>query len=159
MRADLAVIGTGARPCVALAEEAGLDVEPGAVPTDAAMRAAPEGLWCAGDVAFAVNAAAGRPLRVEHWGEALNQGAVAGRRLAGEAAEWTNAPGFWLTIGRRTIKQVAWGDGWDEVRLTAARPASPPATAARACWWRSTHERDGDYQRGRVDVERGAPFS
>ena len=160
VRADLAVIGTGARPRVALAEEAGLDVEPGAVPTDAAMRAAPEGLWCAGDVAFAVNAAAGRPLRVEHWGEALNQGAVAGGASAGEAAEWTNAPGFWSTIGRRTIKQVAWGDGWDEVRLDGG-PAGFTARYGRegVLVGVLTHERDGDYERGRVNVERGAPFS
>jgi NAD(P)H-nitrite reductase large subunit len=160
LRADLAVVGTGARPRVALAEAAGLDVAPGAVPTDAAMRAAPDGLWCAGDVAFAVNAAAGRPLRVEHWGEALNQGAVAGRRLAGQDDEWATAPGFWSTIGHRTIKQVAWGDGWDEVRLDGG-PAGFTARYGRegVLVGVLSHERDGDHERGRADVERGAPFA
>jgi 3-phenylpropionate/trans-cinnamate dioxygenase ferredoxin reductase component len=70
----------------------------------------------AGGPAYALNAAVGRPLRVEHWG-ALNQGAVAGRALAGRRAEWSTAPGFWSTIGRRTITQVAGGDGGDEVRV------------------------------------------
>ncbi len=74
-------------------------------------------LLAAGDVAFAENAAAGRRLRVEHWGEALNQGEIAGRTLAGVEARWDVAPGFWSTIGERTLKYAGWGDGWDEVRF------------------------------------------
>ena len=26
-------------------------------------------------------------------------------------------PGFWSTIGERTLKYAAWGDGFDEVRV------------------------------------------
>ena len=113
----------------------------------------------AGDVAFAANAAAGRPLRVEHWGEALNQGEVAGRTLAGERARWDVAPGFWSTVGQRTIKHVAWGDGWDEARLDEHDDGF-------TVWYGLggvtvgvlTHERDADYERGRVMVERGEPL-
>ena len=58
---------------------------------------------------------AGRPLRVEHWGEALTQGEIAGRRLAGDTeAAWDGVPGFWSTIGERTLKYAAWGDGFDD---------------------------------------------
>ena len=49
----------------------------------------------AGDVAFAENSAAGRRLRVEHWGEALNHGR--GRRQGrwpGVEARWDVAPGL-----------------------------------------------------------------
>ncbi len=75
----------------------------------------------AGDVAFAFNTAAGRRLRVEHWGEALNMGEVAGKTMAGAEAAWDVAPGFWSTIGEHTIKYVGWGDGWDELALRARR--------------------------------------
>jgi NADPH-dependent 2,4-dienoyl-CoA reductase/sulfur reductase-like enzyme len=157
--ADIAVIGTGARPLTRLAEEAGAGLHEGGVPTDAAMHTGVPGLWCAGDPACALNAAAGRRLRVEHWGEAQNQGAVAGRTIAGADAAWATAPGFWSSIASRTIKQVAWGDGWDEVRLEGG----PEGFTAR--YGREgrlvgvlTHERDQDYERGRTLVEGGAPL-
>ena len=60
---------------------------------------------------------AGRPLHVEHWGDALAQGEVAGTTAAGGEAAWTTVPGFWSTIGERTLKYAAWGDGFDEVRV------------------------------------------
>ena len=44
----------------------------------------------------------GGALRVEHWGDALGHGEVAGRVLAGEDAHWDAVPGFWSTIGERT---------------------------------------------------------
>ena len=38
---------------------------------------------------------------VEHWQDAVDQGAVAGANAAGRDATWDGAPGFWTTIGRR----------------------------------------------------------
>ncbi|MDX6645949.1 MAG: hypothetical protein QOK40_1676, partial [Miltoncostaeaceae bacterium] len=142
-----------------LAERAGLTIAGGAVAADASMRTSAAAVLAAGDVAFAANAAAGRPLRVEHWGEALNQGEVAGRTLAGARARWDAAPGFWSTIGSRTVKHVAWGDGWDEARL------DEDADGFTVWYGRAgvtvgvlTHERDRDYDRGRGLVERGEPL-
>ena len=89
--------------------------------TGADMRTSDPAVLAVGDVAFAHNAAAGRPLRVEHWGEALEHGAVAGAVLAGQDREWANAPGFWSTIAGRTLKYVAWGDGYASVRLDGRR--------------------------------------
>jgi 3-phenylpropionate/trans-cinnamate dioxygenase ferredoxin reductase component len=156
---DRVVLGTGVSPRVGLAEAAGLDVEDGAVPVDAAMRASVDGVRCAGDIALAHNPAAGRRLRVEHWGEALAQGEVAGRSIAGEDASWDVVPGFWSTIGLRTLKQRAWGDGWDQVRVDGD-------AGGFTAWYGSdgrlvgvlTHERDRDYERGGDLVAEGAPF-
>ncbi len=94
---------------------------PGRRPAAGRRRAWPPAPTCApairavlavGDVAYAHNAAAGRPLRVEHWGEALAHGAVAGAVLAGQEPRWSNAPGFWSAIADHTLKYVAWGDGF-----------------------------------------------
>ncbi|MGE0026440.1 MAG: NAD(P)/FAD-dependent oxidoreductase [Thermoleophilia bacterium] len=156
---DLVVLGTGARPRVALAEGAGLATDAGAIPVDAAMRASAAGVRCAGDIALAHNPAAGRRLRVEHWGEALAQGEVAGRSIAGEDVRWDAVPGFWSTVGLRTLKQRAWGDGWDEVHVDAG-------TDGFTAWYGRegrlvgvlTHERDRDYERGGDLVAAGAPF-
>jgi NADPH-dependent 2,4-dienoyl-CoA reductase/sulfur reductase-like enzyme len=156
---DRVVMGTGARPRVALAEAAGIAVEDGAVPVDPAMRASADGVRCAGDIALALNPAAGRRLRVEHWGEALAQGEVAGRAIAGQDVRWEAVPGFWSTIGLRTVKQRAWGDGWDEVRVDRD-PAGFTAWYGRGGRLVGVlaHERDRDYERGGDLVAAGAPF-
>jgi NADPH-dependent 2,4-dienoyl-CoA reductase/sulfur reductase-like enzyme len=67
----------GVRPRAELAALAGLDLENGGIPADAQMRAQVPGLLAAGDVCLAHNAAAGRRVHIEHWGDALAQGEVA----------------------------------------------------------------------------------
>lgn len=159
---DLVLMAVGARPRTALAESAGLALERGAVPVDASMRTAADGVVCAGDPALAANRAAGRRLRVEHWGDALRQGEIAGRTLAGADDTWGDVPGFWSTVGQRTLKQAAWGDGWDVVEIDA------DARGFTAWYGREgsiagvlTHERDLDYDAGARMVRRAAawPFS
>jgi 3-phenylpropionate/trans-cinnamate dioxygenase ferredoxin reductase component len=116
--ADLVVLGTGVTPRIDLAADAGLDVD-GAVCVDSSMRSSDPRVLAVGDIAAAQHARAGRRLRIEHWGDALAHGEVAGRTLAGEDAEWTTAPGFWTTIGDHTLKYSAWGAGFDEARVEA----------------------------------------
>lgn len=156
---DRVVLAVGAQPRVALARDAGVPVEGGAIVADASMRTGADGVWCAGDVAFATNPSAGRRLRVEHWGEALAQGAIAGRAIAGEDAVWEEVPGFWSTVGHRTLKQAAWGDGWDAAAL------EPDAEGFTAWYGRGgrivgvlTHDHDDDYESGRRKVREGAPW-
>ena len=94
------VMATGITPRSDLAGAAGAAItEDGAVRVDATMRTSLDGLLAAGDVAFARNAAAGRSLRVEHWGDALGQGEVAGRTRGRGGSPWADVPGFWSTIG------------------------------------------------------------
>jgi 3-phenylpropionate/trans-cinnamate dioxygenase ferredoxin reductase subunit len=151
LRAPVVVMAAGVSPRGELAAAAGLELHDGAVPVDAGMRTERDGLLAAGDVAFAVNAAAGRPLRVEHWGDALGQGAVAGRTAAGEPAEWDAVPGFWSTIGTHTLKYAAWGDGFDAISMHHGEEGS------FAVWYGGkgrivgvlAHGSDEDYERGR----------
>jgi NADPH-dependent 2,4-dienoyl-CoA reductase/sulfur reductase-like enzyme len=161
LEADLVLVAGGVTPQIALAGEAGLATENRRVVVDEQMRTSAAGVFAAGDIAFAHNAAAGRHLAVEHWVEAKTMGAIAGRAAAGDAeARWAQGPGFFSTIGRRTIKQVAWGDGFDEVRLIEH------ADGGWTAWYGTggvtvgvlTHECDADYERGRELVEQGAPL-
>jgi NADPH-dependent 2,4-dienoyl-CoA reductase/sulfur reductase-like enzyme len=156
--ADTMLFGTGVRPRTGLAEEAGLAVEKGIV-TDSAMRTSAPRVFAAGDVAQAYNESAGRHLSVEHWGDALEHGRVAGTVIAGDETGWTMAPGFWSTIGDKTLKYWAWGDGWDEKHFV---DKGEPFTV----WygWQGTlvgvltHGSDVDYEEGRGLIESGAPF-
>lgn len=117
--AEVILLATGVRPASELAERAGLELDDGAIAVDEHMRSSDRAVLAVGDVAAAVNVAAGRRLHVEHWGDALGHGEVAGRVLAGQDASWTTAPGFWSTIGDRTLKHVAWGDGFDKAVVEA----------------------------------------
>jgi NADPH-dependent 2,4-dienoyl-CoA reductase/sulfur reductase-like enzyme len=159
--AELILMAAGVTPRAGLAEPAGLKTEHGRIVVDAQMRTSADGVYAAGDVAFAYNAKAQRHLAVEHWGEALNMGEVAGRAIAGDAdASWNVAPGFWSTIGTNTLKYVAWGDGFDETKVVD-HPGG-----GWTIWYGSegrtvgvlTHEADADYERGRTLVEAGAPL-
>ncbi len=157
---DVVVMAVGVAPRTELALQAGLELDDGAIPVTAAMRTARDGVLAAGDVGKAENLAAGRALRVEHWGDALGQGEVAGATAAGVEAAWDEVPGFWSTIGTRTLKYAAWGDGFDDVRLDRADDG------AFVAWYERdgtiagvlTHEHDDDYDRGRELIARGAPW-
>ena len=157
---DVTVVAAGIVPAVGLAEAAGpgRGGRPGV--TDASMRTSADRVFAAGDIALAENPTAGRRLPVEHWGEALTQGEVAGRALAGEDGRWEQAPGFWSTIGERTLKYVGLG------RRPRRGPARPRRRRLVHAWYGQdgaavgvlTHERDDDYERGRTLVEGGAPL-
>ena len=97
--ADTVLFGVGVRPRLELAEEAGIEVGKGGIVTDSSMRTSAPGVFAVGDISYAYNDSAGRHLHVEHWGEALNHGQVAGTVIAGGESSWSVAPGFWSTIG------------------------------------------------------------
>lgn len=159
--ANLVMMAAGVAPRSELAVAAGLKLEGGAVPTDTAMQTAVPGLLAAGDVCFAENAAAGRSLRVEHWGDALGQGKVAGATAAGAERRWDDVPGFWSQIGTRTLKYAAWGDGYQQVSFQRR------ANGAFTAWYVAdgrvvgvlTHETDEDYEHGRELIREGAAWT
>ncbi|MGH2895681.1 MAG: NAD(P)/FAD-dependent oxidoreductase [Solirubrobacteraceae bacterium] len=157
---DVVVMATGVAPRSELAAQAGLELDSGAVPVTAAMRTEHDRLLAAGDVCRADNLAAGRPLRVEHWGDALGQGAIAGQTAAGVDAGWDEVPGFWSTIGSRVLKYAAWGDGFDATRLHRDDDGAFVAWYGRQGRIAGvlTHERDDDYDRGRELIAEGAPW-
>ncbi len=157
--ADRVLLALGVGRNDGLAASIGLPVENG-VQVGPTMESADPRLLAAGDVAFAFNKTAGRRLRVEHWGEALNMGEVAGKTMAGVEAVWDVAPGFWSGIGAHTLKYVGWGDGYEESRFEAGEEG------AFACWYGRggelvgvvSHLDDAAYERGRELIEERAPW-
>ena len=151
------VMAAGARPRSRLAQAAGIGVADGAIVVDSQLRTDTPHVLAAGDVCRALNVSAGRPLRVEHWGEALAQGEIAGHTAAGVTAHWGGVPGFWSTIGDRTLKYAAWGDGYDQVVLDTGDDEAFTAWYLRddRIVGLLTHEADDDYERGRDLVKRG----
>lgn len=158
--AAVVVMASGVAPRGELALAAGLELTGGAIPVDASMRTAIPGLLAAGDVVLAENAAAGRPLRVEHWGEALAHGEVAGRVAAGLPARWSEVPGFWSAIGPHRLKYAAWGDGYEAERFASRGNGAFAVFYGRDGRYVGVlaHDSDEDYERGRELVGMGAPW-
>jgi NADPH-dependent 2,4-dienoyl-CoA reductase/sulfur reductase-like enzyme len=110
-----------------------------------------------------------RALTVEHWGDAVTMGRLAGDNAAADASDrpddarrWSDPPGFWSEIGDHTLKYSAWGDGYEELRVVEHGPG------AFTVWYADaggelvgvlTHDRDEDYERGGELLARRASLS
>ncbi|MEU3847290.1 FAD-dependent oxidoreductase [Micrococcus terreus] len=161
---DLILAAVGVTPGGGLLEGTEAMVHEGRVVADEFLLAVP-GIWVAGDAARAHHGLAGRPLPVEHWGDALAMGEIAGFNAAQDAQghddgarAWETIPGFWSTIGEHTIKHSAWGDGFESVEWVER-------TGGFTAWYGDaegrlvgvlTYNADDDYERGQALLEAGA---
>ncbi len=114
--ADVVVLGLGADPSTALAEQAGLAVERGVV-VDAHLRSSAPGVAAAGDVARAWHPVLQRYLRVDHWANALHQPAIAAAALLGGDAVYDRLPYFYSDQYDLGMEYVGWvgPDGYDDL--------------------------------------------
>ncbi|MFE0462029.1 NAD(P)/FAD-dependent oxidoreductase [Kitasatospora sp. NPDC058965] len=92
--AEAVLVGIGAAPATELAEAAGLSVDNGIL-TDASLRTSDPDVFAAGDVARAAHPLLGRPIRVEHWANALHQPRTAARAMLGQEAVYDRVPYFY----------------------------------------------------------------
>jgi 3-phenylpropionate/trans-cinnamate dioxygenase ferredoxin reductase component len=93
LKADLVVLGFGARPATELARTAGLSVGTGIL-ADEQLETAAQGVFVAGDVAEAWNPRYGTRMRSEHWDNARRQARTAARNLLGRAESYDRVPFF-----------------------------------------------------------------
>lgn len=94
---DGIVAGIGIRPNVALAQEAGLNVENGIVVNESLQTSAPD-VFAAGDAANFFHIALGKRERVEHEDNAVAMGKLAGRNMAGASETFTHIPLFYSDL-------------------------------------------------------------
>jgi NADPH-dependent 2,4-dienoyl-CoA reductase/sulfur reductase-like enzyme len=121
---DLVVVGIGVVPNVEWLDDSGLTVDDGVV-CDETCLAAPD-VVAAGDVARWTNPRYGESMRVEHWDNAVQQGAHAARRLlvADEEAEpFAPVPWFWSDQYDRKLQLAGRIRSEDEVRVVTGSTA------------------------------------
>jgi 3-phenylpropionate/trans-cinnamate dioxygenase ferredoxin reductase subunit len=90
---DFVVTGVGIAPATALAEASGIEVSNGIL-VDGRCRTSVPGVFAAGDVANHLHPLFGR-LRVEHYDNALQQGAAAARSMLGRDEPYDDVHWFW----------------------------------------------------------------
>jgi 3-phenylpropionate/trans-cinnamate dioxygenase ferredoxin reductase subunit len=127
LHADVVVIGVGVHPDTELAERAGLRIDNGVL-VDEHLRAA-EGIWAAGDVANADHPLF-RRIRIEHWAEALNQGLLAGRNLAGAGDRYDRVPYFFSDQFDLSLSYLGHVREWDELVVRGSQELTDPRFVA-----------------------------
>ena len=116
--ADLVLVGVGAAPNIGLAAASGLAADPArGVTVDERLRTADPAVLAAGDVAYAYNTALGHSLRVEHWDNAIRQGALAARSILGQDAVHDWQPYFYTDQYDLGMEYVGHADADDSVVL------------------------------------------
>jgi 3-phenylpropionate/trans-cinnamate dioxygenase ferredoxin reductase subunit len=97
--ADAVVIGAGVVPDVTVARSAGLDLgDSGGVVASSRLETSVPGIFVAGDIAEYDSPIHGRPIRVEHWDVAFNQGKTAGLNMLGRDQPHDVVPYFFSDL-------------------------------------------------------------
>jgi 3-phenylpropionate/trans-cinnamate dioxygenase ferredoxin reductase component len=110
---DLVVIGAGVTPDVTLAKSAGLEIgEAGGVKCSAQLESSVAGIFAAGDICEYDSPVHGRPMRIEHWDVAFNQGKTAALNMLGRGVEHDVVPYFFSDLADWTsMEYVGPGSG------------------------------------------------
>jgi 3-phenylpropionate/trans-cinnamate dioxygenase ferredoxin reductase component len=91
---EMVVMGIGVEPVVDFLAGSGVSVENGVV-VDEFCSTNVAGIYAAGDVANHYHPVFGRHIRVEHWQNAMRQGAGAAANMLGERVPYDDIPWFW----------------------------------------------------------------
>ena len=116
LEVDFVVAGTGVRPRVELARQAGLNVEDGVV-VDRWLRTDAAGVFAVGDIARYPDAHSRELIRVEHWVHAERQGQHVARAIMGDDRAYADAPFFWSAHYAATIRYVGHAQAFDPPRI------------------------------------------
>jgi 3-phenylpropionate/trans-cinnamate dioxygenase ferredoxin reductase subunit len=96
---DFVVAGIGVMPDVMLAKAAGLELgEQGGVKCSAELETSVSGIFAAGDICEYDSPIHGRPMRIEHWDVAFNQGKTAAFNMLGRGLQHDVVPYFFSDL-------------------------------------------------------------
>lgn len=124
---DSVLVGIGLEPELSLAQQAGCRVA-GGIEIDGEGRTSVAGIWAAGDCALHHVALDGKRIRLESWQNAEEQGAAAGRSIAGASPAGTaKAPWFWTDQFDRNIQMLGLIGPRDHVAHAGAPGTEPGA--------------------------------
>lgn len=113
---DFAVVGLGVEPAAEVVAGTGVTLDNGIV-VDAYCRTSVDGIYAAGDVANHYHPVFERQVRVEHWQNALKQGAAAARSMLGKGEPYAEVHWFWSDQYDANLQYAGFHTEWDELIL------------------------------------------
>jgi 3-phenylpropionate/trans-cinnamate dioxygenase ferredoxin reductase component len=111
---DFAVVGVGVEPSIDVAAGSGIRTESGIL-VDEYCRTNVDGIYAAGDVANHHHPVAGRRMRVEHWQNAMLQGAAAARSMLWTGTPYDAVHWFWSDQYDVNLQYAGFHQAWDQI--------------------------------------------
>ena len=109
---DFVVAGIGIEPVVDLLDGTGVQVDNGVV-VDQYCETTVSGIYAAGDVANHYHPVFERRIRVEHWQNAIRQGAAAARNMVGRAVPYDEIHWFWSDQYDANLQYAGFHTTWE----------------------------------------------
>ena len=111
---ELVVIGVGVEPAVDFLDGSGVHLDNGVV-VDEYCATNIAGIHAAGDVANHYHRVFGRHIRVEHWQNAMRQGAAAAKNMLGLHEAYDEIPWFWSDQYDANLQYAGYHTSYDEL--------------------------------------------
>jgi 3-phenylpropionate/trans-cinnamate dioxygenase ferredoxin reductase subunit len=113
---DFAVVGVGVEPVTDVVSGSGINVDNGIV-VDEYCRTNVPGVFAAGDVTNHYHPVFRQRMRVEHWHNAMNQGAAAARNMMGRTSVYDEIHWFWSDQYDYNLQYTGFHREWDELTV------------------------------------------
>ncbi len=114
LECDFVVAGVGIEPAVEIADGSGIGLDNGVI-VDEFLETPISGVFAAGDVANHYHPIFRRHIRLEHWQNAVRQGAAAARNMLGQRTAYEEIPWFWSDQYETNVQYVGFHTTWDEL--------------------------------------------
>ena len=111
---DFAVVGVGVEPVVDFVADGGVETSNGIL-VDEYCRTNVEDIYAAGDVANHYHPIFRKRMRVEHWQNAMQQGAAAARSMLGTGKPYDPVHWFWSDQYDVNLQYAGFHQAWDQV--------------------------------------------
>jgi 3-phenylpropionate/trans-cinnamate dioxygenase ferredoxin reductase subunit len=111
---DFVVVGIGIEPAVDVLGGSGIHVDNGVV-VDQYCQTNIDGIFAAGDVANHYHPVFDRRIRVEHWQNAIKQGAAAARNMLGKRVPYDEVHWFWSDQYDANLQYVGFHTKWEQL--------------------------------------------
>jgi 3-phenylpropionate/trans-cinnamate dioxygenase ferredoxin reductase component len=116
LECDFVVAGVGVEPEVEMLAGSGIRIDNGVV-VDEYCQTNVSGVYAAGDVANHYQPLFGRHIRIEHWQNAIKQGAAAARNMVGQHVPYDEVPWFWSDQYDTNLQYAGFHTKWDRLIL------------------------------------------
>ena len=114
LECDFAVVGIGIEPAIEALADSGIQVDNGVV-VDEYCQTNVSGIYAAGDVANHYHPVFDRRIRVEHWQNAIKQGAAAARNMLGRRIAYDEIHWFWSEQYDANLQYAGFHTQWEQL--------------------------------------------